>query len=154
MISKKTNAGTRSKAKKTAAQILKERRKIRGDLGSDRDVMFTPKVPGRVFRWVNDELKSGRNRVNRLKELGLLSLFWTIEMPLVPVISDMELYGIMVSSQVLNELGGIFDEKISTLREALDYWSGTTSVNFNSPDQVANIFFDKLKFFIFKPKLT
>lgn len=81
----------------------------------------------------------------RLKELGLLNLFWTIEMPLVPVISDMESNGIMVSSQVLSELGGDFDEKISTLKESLDYWSGTSGVNFNSPEQVASVFFDKLK---------
>jgi len=80
----------------------------------------------------------------RLKELGLLDLFWTIEMPLVPVISDMELNGIMVSKQVLSELGEVFDEKISTLREALDYWSGTTGVNFNSPEQVADVLYKKL----------
>lgn len=80
----------------------------------------------------------------RLKELDLLNLFWTIEMPLVPVISDMESNGIMINSRVLSELGGAFDEKISILKDALDYWSSTSSVNFNSPEQVAVVFFDKL----------
>ncbi len=70
MTVKKADAGTRSRTKKTKAQILKERRKIRGELGSERDVMFTPKLPGMVVRWVNDELKSGRNRVERLKAIG------------------------------------------------------------------------------------
>jgi len=64
------NAGTRKETKKTKAQILKERRSIRGDLGSDRDVMITPEIQGMVVRWVNDEIKSGRSRVDRLKALG------------------------------------------------------------------------------------
>jgi hypothetical protein len=70
MVTQSKDAGTRKETKKTKAQILKERRKTRGDLGSDRDVMRTPEVPGMVMRWVNDELKSGRNRVQRLRSLG------------------------------------------------------------------------------------
>lgn len=69
MIAQKKSNPKENK-KKTKAQILKERREIRGDLGSDRDVMMTPEVPGMVMRWVNDELKSGRNRVERLQALG------------------------------------------------------------------------------------
>ena len=80
----------------------------------------------------------------RLEELALLGIFWNIEMPLVPVLSDMELNGIMVSKEVLGELGELFDEKASVLKSALDYWSGTPNTNFNSPDQVARIFYDKL----------
>jgi len=80
----------------------------------------------------------------QLKELALLKLFWSIEMPLVPVISDMEFNGVMVDKQVLSGLGELFDEKIEMLKEALDYWSGTSNVNFNSPDQLADVLFSKL----------
>lgn len=81
---------------------------------------------------------------DRMKKLKLLDLFWGIEMPLVPVLSDMELNGIMVDQNVLAELGTEFDAKIAVLNEALDHWSGTTEVNFNSPDQVAEVFYNKL----------
>lgn len=74
----------------------------------------------------------------------LVKVFWDVEMPLVPVLSEMELNGVVIDESVLNNLGKVFDEKIATLGEALDYWSGTTDVNFNSPDQVAEVFHSKL----------
>ena len=59
-----------SRTKKSKEAILAERRKTRGDLGSMRTVMHMPDIPGKVLRWVNDEMKSGINRVERLKSLG------------------------------------------------------------------------------------
>lgn len=81
---------------------------------------------------------------NRLKRLGLLSVFWNIEMPLVPVLSDMELNGIAVDVDTLDVLGEEFDRKIAVLTKGLDYWSGHPGMNHNSPDQVANLLYDKL----------
>jgi len=79
-----------------------------------------------------------------MKRLGLLDVFWKIEMPLVPVLSDMELNGVAVDADVLTQLGVEFDHKISVLVEALDFYSGQTGVNHNSPDQVADIIYNKL----------
>lgn len=56
--------------KMSKAQRLADRRKIRADLGADKDIMKAPDVPGFVLRWVNDELRGGTNRVNKLKSLG------------------------------------------------------------------------------------
>lgn len=80
----------------------------------------------------------------RMKRLKLLDVFWNIEMPLVPVLSDMELNGVMVDSNVLRDIGGRLDVRIAALGDALNYWCGTSNVNFNSPDQVAKVFYDKL----------
>lgn len=88
---------------------------------------------------------------SKLSALGLLNAFWNIEMPLVPVISDMELNGVMVDPAVLNELDIEFSAKIASLNEALNYWSNTSGVNFNSPDQVADLFYDKDKMGITPP---
>jgi len=79
-----------------------------------------------------------------LKRLGLLNVFWNIEMPLVPVLSDMELNGVAVDVNTLNVLGEEFDSKIATLTKALDHWSGCPGMNHNSPDQVADLLFNKL----------
>jgi DNA polymerase-1 len=80
----------------------------------------------------------------KMKDLALTKLFWGIEMPLVPVLSDMELNGVMVDKKALGELGEIIDGMLGTLREALNYWSGTSGVNFNSPDQLADVLYKKL----------
>ncbi len=61
---------TQSKKRKTREQLKAERRKVRDDLGSSRDVMRSPEIPGLVFRWVNDELRGGRSRIETLKERG------------------------------------------------------------------------------------
>lgn len=81
----------------------------------------------------------------RMNALGLLDVFWNIEMPLVPVLSDMELNGVMVDPVVLGELDVEFSAKIEALNQALCYWSGVTDANFNSPDQVADIFYKRLR---------
>lgn len=79
-----------------------------------------------------------------LKRLGLLKVFWDIEMPLVPILSDMELNGVAVDADVLDVLGEEFDGKIATLTKGLDYWSGRPGMNHNSPDQVADLLYNKL----------
>ena len=65
-------ANTRNR-KLTKEEALAERRKIRSDLGSMRDVMPYPSFEGSEdyqFRWVNNDQKAGVNRVQRLKALG------------------------------------------------------------------------------------
>lgn len=79
-----------------------------------------------------------------LRRLALLDVFWNIEMPLVPVISDMELNGVMVDADILAVIGGEIDGKIEVVKEALGYWSGCPGMNHNSPDQVADLLYDRL----------
>lgn len=86
---------------------------------------------------------------SRLKKFALLDVFWNIEMPTVPVLSDMELNGVAVDGNVLAELGKMFDGRLGVLNEALDDISGNPGMNHNSPDQVAELLFKK---FELKPK--
>lgn len=80
-----------------------------------------------------------------LRKLALLDVFWNIEMPLVPVISDMELNGVMVDRAVLATIGEEIVGKIDTVKDALAYWSDRPGMNHNSPDQVADLLFAELK---------
>ena len=84
------------------------------------------------------------NLRSRLKRLGLLNVFWNIEMPLIPVLSDMELNGIAVDENTLDLLGDEFDHKIAILSRGLDYWSGRPGMNHNSPMQVSDLLYEKL----------
>ncbi len=82
-----------------------------------------------------------------LEDKKLSSVFWDLEMPLVPVLSDMEYNGVAIDRSYLSELGSYFDEKIELLDHALGYWADkyNRKVNFNSPDQVADLFYDHIK---------
>lgn len=74
----------------------------------------------------------------------LWDTFWDLEMPLVPVLSDMESNGVAVDAVYLGELGSYFDGRIEMLNEILRHWSKHDDVNFNSPDQVAKVFYGEL----------
>jgi len=95
-----------------------------------------PQIMSTVALW--DKLNE------RLKKLNLLNVFWNIEMPFLPVLSDMESNGVMVDPDVLSILGVEFDQKIGVLSSALDEISGVTGMNHNSPDQVAELLYHKL----------
>ena len=88
-----------------------------------------------------------------LRADNLWNCFWQVEMPLVPVLSDMELTGTYIDQAKLDELGLYYDGKISLLKEALDYHvynaTGIREINYNSPDQMAELLYNKLK--VLKP---
>ncbi len=79
-----------------------------------------------------------------LHQEGLDNVFWNLEMPLVPVLSDIELNGVAVSADRLNELGAIIDAKLEVYEDSLIYWADGHKINFNSPQQVKWLFFEKL----------
>ncbi len=84
------------------------------------------------------------NLYHKMKRLGLMDVFWNIEMPVIPVLSDMELNGVAVDENTLDVLGKEFDQKISVLTKGLDYWSGCPGMNHNSPMQVSELLYEKL----------
>ena len=77
-----------------------------------------------------------------LRRFRMLDIFYNIEMPLVPVLSDMELTGVMVDPVVLESLGKEFAGKIAAIDDALNSYTKSTSINYNSPDQIANLLFN------------
>jgi len=80
----------------------------------------------------------------RLKQKGLLRAFNIVETPLIPVLSDMELTGCLVSQSKLEEIGKIIDENVSAVEGALRQMTHEPTLNFNSPDQAADLFYNKL----------
>lgn len=83
-----------------------------------------------------------------LRAGGLEDVFWNVEMPLIPVLSDMELNGAMIDTQALEELGVYYDERIQAFDEALEFYAnqyGVHHTNFNSADQVAYLMYEKVR---------
>ncbi|MDD6224209.1 MAG: DNA polymerase I [bacterium] len=82
--------------------------------------------------------------LNELKVDGSLMLFHNIEMPLVEVLTDMELTGIRVNRQYLEETGKKLEVKINTLEQEIYELSGST-FNISSPKQLGQILFETLE---------
>ncbi len=78
-----------------------------------------------------------------LKERKLQHVFEEIELPLVPVLVQMERHGIFVDVAHLQEMGKGIISKIRQLEEHIYQLAGT-AFNINSPKQLSDILFNKL----------
>ena len=88
----------------------------------------------------------------RLKELGVEELFWNIEMPLVRVLADMELNGVCLDTEALQDTSKIFTERMKQYEQEI-YKETGEEFNISSPKQVGDILFGKLQI-MDKPKKT
>jgi DNA polymerase-1 len=79
----------------------------------------------------------------QLNGQGLWELFAVLETPLVPILAEMELAGIMVNTPLLSSLSKEFDSTISMLEFEIHRLAGE-EFNINSPAQLGDILFDKL----------
>ena len=78
-----------------------------------------------------------------MAEKGLDALYRDIELPLVYVLGDMELYGMRVDADGIREYGEKLQLKIDELTKEI-YWLADEEFNINSPKQLGTILFEKL----------
>ncbi|HRU23900.1 MAG TPA: DNA polymerase I [Candidatus Latescibacteria bacterium] len=83
----------------------------------------------------------GRLFEERLKTNGLDELFRTLEMPLVPVLLQMEETGIRVDAEALRDLSREISQQLHELEEQV-YEAAGEKFNINSTQQLAHILFD------------
>ena len=79
-----------------------------------------------------------------LKKFECENLFYNIEMPLMPVLAEMEMNGVCLDTESLKETSKIFTERMNEI-EARIYELAGEKFNIASPKQVGEILFDKLK---------
>lgn len=79
-----------------------------------------------------------------LKQEGLESLFFEMEMPLIYVLAEMEATGVKLDTNALKQSSEVLSQQLSTLEESIYDLAGQ-SFNINSTKQVGEILFDKLK---------
>lgn len=79
----------------------------------------------------------------KIEERGMHALFYTLELPLLPILEKMEERGIFVDTGALNDLANELHAAIKTLSESI-YEIAGEAFNLNSPKQVSHILFDKL----------
>jgi len=79
-----------------------------------------------------------------LKKLKLFDLFQSIEMPLLKVLSEMELEGISLDTEMLSNFSEELSEEITHLEKKIYEISGE-EFNLASPKQMGEILFEKMK---------
>jgi DNA polymerase-1 len=87
-----------------------------------------------------------------LKEEGLFSLFQAVEMPLLPVLVEMEKAGVSLDIEALKQSSDLLQKEIEGLTKKIYDLSGST-FNIASPKQLGAILFDHMKI-VEKPKKT
>jgi len=88
----------------------------------------------------------------QLIENGLLKLFNDVEMPLVKVLSAMEMEGIKVDTTILKDISIEIVQEIERLEQEI-YTLAETTFNIASPKQLGEVLFDKLEI-VKNPKKT
>lgn len=89
----------------------------------------------------------------KLKEEGLSDLFYKVEMPLLPILIDLEMTGVYVDCGKLNDLAKTLKTQMNDLERNIFAIAGET-FNLNSPKQLGYILFEKLKIPVLKRTKT
>ena len=88
----------------------------------------------------------------RLKEANVEDLFYNIEMPLVPVLAEMEMNGVLLDTNALAETSKVLTERMKQIEKEIYDLAGH-EFNIASPKQVGEVLFGEMKI-VDKPKKT
>ena len=88
----------------------------------------------------------------RLKETGVEDLFYKIEMPLVPVLAEMEMNGVRLDTKALAETSRTLTDRMKQIEQNIYNLAGH-EFNIASPKQVGEVLFGEMKI-VDKPKKT
>ena len=79
-----------------------------------------------------------------MKKADCEDLFYNIEMPLMPVLAEMEMNGVCLDTDSLKETSDILTKRMLDIEKRIYELAGE-QFNIASPKQVGEILFDKLK---------
>jgi len=89
----------------------------------------------------------------KLKEKNLETLFYNLEMPLIEVLSSMEINGVSIDLEELENFSKELDQKLKKTVEEI-YQISKLKFNLNSPKQLGYILFEELKLPVIKRTKT
>ncbi len=79
----------------------------------------------------------------KLHKVQVTTVYETLERPLVPVLTEMEMHGIKVDREVLSRMSNAFAQKMAGLEADIHELAGE-NFNVGSPAQLGEILFDKM----------
>ena len=83
--------------------------------------------------------------IENLKDEDSKKLYYEVELPLVEVLFDMENVGFKVDYNALNEISMVLKEKLLALENEIRVLCEEETLNVNSPKQLGEVLFNKLK---------
>ncbi len=90
-------------------------------------------------------LKKARNKMDMLlNDTGMTSLYYDIERPLTSVLAQMEHLGFSLDKERLYAFGEELNKRIDNLTDMIYFYAGE-KFNINSPKQLGDVLFNKLK---------
>lgn len=84
------------------------------------------------------------SQIDALKAQNMYELFKEIEMPLIVVLNEMEINGILVKEKELEDYGNKLSENIAALEKEIKETAGF-EFNINSPKQLGEVLFEKMQ---------
>ena len=107
------------------------------------DLVPLPEITAYACEDVDITLQLKNKFESELAAEGLTDIFRDIEMPLIPVLADMELAGIKVDGNYLKQLSGEFQERLDQKMDQI-YAEAGQEFNINSPKQLGHLLFEEL----------
>ena len=107
------------------------------------DLVPLPQITEYACEDVDITLQLKNKFESELATEGLTNIFRDIEMPLIPVLADMELTGIQVDGDYLRQLSGEFQERLDQKMDQI-YAEAGQEFNINSPKQLGQLLFEEL----------
>ena len=105
-------------------------------------------LPSQVYEYAAEDADITLRLKNKLepelKKYDCEKLFYEIEMPLMPVLAEMEMNGVCLDTQSLAETSKQFTNRMNEIEARIFELAGQ-QFNIASPKQVGEILFDKLK---------
>ena len=105
-------------------------------------------LPSQVYEYAAEDADVTLRLKNKLepelKKFECEKLFYEIEMPLMPVLAEMEMNGVCLDTQSLQETSTILTNRMIEIEQRIYELAGG-QFNIASPKQVGEILFDKLK---------
>ena len=92
-------------------------------------------------------------QIEKIKDYGMENLYYEVELPLVEVLSSMELIGVNTKSEILDEIGDDLDKRIEDLKEKI-YKEAGEEFNINSTKKLSEILFEKMDLPVIKKTKT
>ncbi|MDO5570162.1 MAG: DNA polymerase I [Bacteroidales bacterium] len=122
--------------------------KIEELIGSGKNQLNMRQIaPEKVYEYACEDadvtLRLKNILEKELKKDNLENLFYNIEMPLVPVLADMEIEGVKIDTNALKDTSVILTKKMQEVEKEIHQITGI-EFNISSPKVVGEILFEKL----------
>ena len=105
-------------------------------------------APEQVYEYAAEDADITLQLKNKLepelKKYGAEELFYNIEMPLMPVLAEMEMNGVRIDTNSLKETSTVLTARMKEIEKRIYELAGT-EFNIASPKQVGEVLFDRLR---------